>query len=495
MLTLASTYRSLLLLPSVSSLSVSWSLFLSHRTHKLSFQHPTPQSSSHSSHSPHSPHSPHSAYSTFKHSILNNFKNLTVFTLLTLSITSLAFSLPTVSAAPTLTLATNQQTLNLTIPKGGGTATTTTTITTSTLNDTGYILTAALEAAEPGIGIELKGGNITTNTPLTAATSETPLTLATTTEANSSDPESSSATDTTTVDLTFTVDSTVTEGTKQLKLIYKAVDNEPATNTEPVAPTTMQTMTKDYCTNHMTIYDGTNPSAILTLQDNRGATPADYRTYEVAKLADNNCWMLENLKLGSTTGTLTLTSADTDIASDFVLPQVVTTGTPSYDDPGVYGPVPGDTGSGATNYGYLYNWPAATAGESRTSMPAGSGDAPYSICAAGWKLPTGDVWGEFAELDMAFGGTGSYASFGPSLNSWRYNGPFKGQLAGRWDNGFWAYGSFGQGRWWSGSVSSSTGYALGVRVPNSSSGDLFPGDGEALRTYGFSLRCILPTVL
>lgn len=37
------------------------------------------------------------------------------------------------SAAPTLTLATNQQTLNLTIPKGGGTATTTTTITTSTL--------------------------------------------------------------------------------------------------------------------------------------------------------------------------------------------------------------------------------------------------------------------------------------------------------------------------------------------------------------------------
>jgi hypothetical protein len=61
---------------------------------------------------------------------------------------------------------------------------------------------------------------------------------------------------------------------------------------------------------------------ILTLADNRGATPADYRTYRIAKLADNKCWMLDNLKLGSTTGTTTLTPSDSNITSNFTLPQV-----------------------------------------------------------------------------------------------------------------------------------------------------------------------------
>ena len=94
--------------------------------------------------------------------------------------------------------------------------------------------------------------------------------------------------------------------------------------------------------------------------------------------------MLDNLKLGSTSSPLTLTSADTNIASNFILPQLTTTGTPDFDNPAAYGPVPG-----ATNYGYLYNWSAATAGESRTSHDETEGDAPYSICPANWRLPIG----------------------------------------------------------------------------------------------------------
>ncbi|MDQ5969720.1 MAG: hypothetical protein QG593_237, partial [Patescibacteria group bacterium] len=110
----------------------------------------------------------------------------------------------------------------------------------------------------------------------------------------------------------------------------------------PSAPTTMQSMTTDYCQNHMTIYDGSNEEAVLELTDTRG----DNQTYQVAKLADGNCWMLDDLKLGSTTGTLELTPQDTNIASNFTLPQVATTGTPDFDNPGVNGPVPGDTGVG-----------------------------------------------------------------------------------------------------------------------------------------------------
>ena len=363
---------------------------------------------------------------------ISSFRNLGIFVLLALGLISLALNLSTVSAAPALILASNQSNLTITIPKGGGKATTTTTMTTSTANATGYTLTASLEAEEPGIGIALKGGSVATSTPLTASAS--PLTLATTTDANISP-----ATDATNVELSFTIDVTVTEGTKELKLIYAATDNDPA---GPSAPLTMQTMTQDYCTNSTTIYDGTNEDAILTLADNRGTTPADYRTYRIAKLADNKCWMLDNLKLGSTSGTTTLTSADSNVSSNFTLPQVQTGGSASYDTPTVSGPVPGDTGSGATNYGYLYNWSAATAGETRTSIT--TGNAAHSICARGWRLPTGGTGGDFAQLDQAFGGAGTSSTSGePNIAQWQHTGPFKGVFAGYWSMSLYEQGSSG----------------------------------------------------
>ncbi len=289
-----------------------------------------------------------------------HFRSLSIVAFMILSAAALALNLPGVLAAPTLSLGADQDALTITVPKGGGTANTTTTITTGTTNPDGYTLTAALTAPEPGIAIKLKGGDISTSTSLNVG--DTPLALKTT--------ETSSTNDNTGVTLTFTIDGTVTPGKKELKLAYAVTDNAPP------APTTMQAMTASYCENYMTIYNGSNEDAILTLTDTRG----DDQTYEVAKLADGNCWMLENLKLGSTSGTLQLTPSDTDIASNFILPQVVTTGVADYDNPGVYGPVPGDTGVGATNYGYLYNWSAATAGESRTSHDETAGDAPYSIC-------------------------------------------------------------------------------------------------------------------
>src|SRR5690606_36207878 len=105
---------------------------------------------------------------------------------------------------------------------------------------------------------------------------------------------------------------------------------------------------------------GSNEAAIISLTDTRGGIE---RTYRVAKLADDNCWMLDNLKLGSTTSAISLTPSNSNVASNFTLPQVAIPGSTNYDNPQVIGPVPGDTGSGTTNYGYLYNWPAATAGE------------------------------------------------------------------------------------------------------------------------------------
>ena len=394
---------------------------------------------------------------------------LSVFALL--AVAGLTLNLSSVSAAPTLTLAANQETITINVPKGGGSSSATTAITSGTASASGYTLTAALEQPEPGIDISLSGGDVTSKTALKA--NETPLTLKTTSAASNSD--------TTDLTLSFVIDGTVTSGTKQLKLAYKVADNAA---TDPV---TMQDMTTAYCQNTMTTYDGTNEDAVVTLNDPRG----DGQTYRVAKLADGNCWMLDNLKLGSTSGATALTPADSNVGANFSLPQLATTGTGDLDNPKTYGPVPGDTGAGATNYGYLYNWSAVTAGESRTSHDETAGNAPYSICPANWRLPiggeNGSGDGEFAALDVAFGGNGLPAGSGePNIAKWQSGGPFKGTLAGGWSGGFVVQGDYGtlwSGSAYSGGADNALSAVFGAAL-------VLPGNGSG-RGSGIGVRCLL----
>lgn len=404
-----------------------------------------------------------------------SFRSLGVFAFFALAGLGLTLNLSAVTAAPTLTLGTNQDTLTVTVPEGGGEASTTTTLTSGTTNPEGYTLTAALAEAEPGIAIKLKGGDITTSTALEPGAPA--LTLKTT--------ESASSNDTTEVTLDFTIDGTVTSGTKELKLAYTVTDNE------PTGPATLQSFTTEAC-DALPVYTGSNEDAVITLTDSR-----DDQAYQVAKLADNNCWMLDNLKLGSTTGTIELTPEDSNVGSNFTLPQLYSGYSGdylNYDDPHAYGPLPGDTGEGETNYGYLYNWPAATAGETRDSHDETAGDAPYSICPAGWRLPTSrwdadweNVSGDFPNLDIAFGGTGEGSWSGePNIAQWQYDGPFKGVFAGSWWGGFLGQGDYGAV--WSSSAYPDDPYTAFDAY--FSAGVVNPASNDA-RVAGLSVRCLL----
>ena len=188
-----------------------------------------------------------------------------------------------------------------------------------------------------------------------------------------------------------------------------------------VLPTgAIQNLTAAVCAT-MPVFNGTHPQAVATLTDSRGGIT---QSYEVAKLADNKCWMLTNLKLGSAASAITLTPQDSDIASDFALPAMRThRDVVNYTPPQPYGPVPGDTGAGATHYGYLYDWNASTA----NTQPGGSTAATYSLCPAGWRLPAGGPSGDFQALHnvLITGGT-------PAPQAWSYSGAFKGILAGRY---------------------------------------------------------------
>jgi|GEM_PF-5558185 len=64
----------------------------------------------------------------------------------------------------------------------------------------------------------------------------------------------------------------------------------------------------------------------LMLRDER-----DDKQYSVRKMEDGNCWMIDNLRLGSTTGTMSLTSTDTNIVTGtYTLPQLATSGSNVY---------------------------------------------------------------------------------------------------------------------------------------------------------------------
>ncbi|MDR3125798.1 MAG: hypothetical protein LBU20_01890 [Candidatus Nomurabacteria bacterium] len=182
--------------------------------------------------------------------------------------------------------------------------------------------------------------------------------------------------------------------------------------------------------------------------------------YCIGRLADGNIWMLDNLRLGSTDGPITLTNSDSDLktSASFTLPQLTTSSALDYDNPQTYGPVMGDSGTGETNYGYFYNWSAATAGESRATMPAGAGSAQNSICPHHWQLPVAHYDpikpNHFQTLNAAMAlDSGLITSdqandpWGSDYDSWYQNwhndGPFRGVFSGYWDDGFIAQGEIG----------------------------------------------------
>ncbi len=205
--------------------------------------------------------------------------------------------------------------------------------------------------------------------------------------------------------------------------------------------------------------DGTAAlSSVTALTDTR-----DNDTYAVARLADGNCWTIENLRLAdkdSSNNDINLSSTNTHN------PSLPLTNTWWYSfandsdakstsnhlsattDPtqtawcNVSSSNCFDQSMLATNnitfftnntslsysassnvysYGNYYNWYSATAGHGKYGNDYGSSyTAPGDICPVGWHLPTGkDASGEFGSLDIAIGGTGAEQSTEEASNRWR----------------------------------------------------------------------------
>ena len=262
--------------------------------------------------------------------------------------------------------------------------------------------------------------------------------------------------------------------------------------------------------------------SVTALTDQR-----DGETYAVAKLADGNCWMIENMRLENTnsdnvTGTLaqgyggqftgladpeapwtynsttanslystdgtndTINIGTSDAGYRFPRYNNVNTPTTVSDRP------TSPTANNATNstseagmysYGNYYTWSAAIAD---TTYYAGGSQNATSICPTGWHIPTGNTSGEFYTLNTFInsGATNSTASKGLRTypNNFVYSGHTYNSTSGYAN--LINRGVAGE-YWTSTRVSSETAYSLFFR-----SNDTNPGQFNTKKDCGGTIRCL-----
>ncbi len=141
-----------------------------------------------------------------------------------------------------------------------------------------------------------------------------------------------------------------------------------------------------------------------TIEEGETVTAIDERdgkTYTVARLADGNLWMTQNLAIGSNEEPTVLTYEKTDLdqgvqidgeeeAGTFTLPQGSSKLAETPDDHAGWHFQQYNTkhiyiNEDKAEYGGYYSWFTATLGEGTKEMI--SGETSYSICPKGWRLP------------------------------------------------------------------------------------------------------------
>ena len=285
--------------------------------------------------------------------------------------------------------------------------------------------------------------------------------------------------------------------------------------------------------------DGTaNLSSVSALTDQR-----DNKTYAIAKLADGNCWMIENLRLESTnsdnsTGALArgygasstygnfsgLADAENANFSDSTtanslysvdgsngtisigssnypgnrMPRYNNLNTPESASNRPQSPIGNsfandNTTVGMYSYGNYYTWHAAIA----DTTYYGSGDhGTTSLCPTGWRLPIGaqsTANMSFGKLSVELGGPANGATANSSstptgavmsakVRSYPNNFLYSGYF-----NTSSAYNRGGGGYYWSSTAYSSF-ISYRLRLGNTT---VCPGTEYSDMYYGYSIRCMV----
>lgn len=241
----------------------------------------------------------------------------------------------------------------------------------------------------------------------------------------------------------------------------------------------------------------------------------DNQSYAIAKLADDKCWTIENLKLenssisnsdgafsqGYNPSFVGLASPENDNFTDSNVANSIYSIDGSNSTQAIIGSNPGyrfprynnsNTSSRAispsTNrvniysFGNYYTWAAAIADTSQ--YEEGNHDTT-SICPTGWHLPTGgSLEADFNELDLAIGGNGLSQNTVEASNRWRKY-PNNFVFSGYYDNSEVMDKGYAGSYW-----SSTTGSINGAYYLFLQTDYVHPGTKSFYKFIGQSIRCI-----
>jgi len=237
----------------------------------------------------------------------------------------------------------------------------------------------------------------------------------------------------------------------------------------------------------------------------------DGKSYTVAKLADGNCWMTQNLDFNIVDAGVDLDSTNTDVPSNWGdagnLTDTYATSdttweyshnTPESYDPGdlcwngaIYSNYSGELSNSTVtcgddkhySIGNYYNWTAAVAMSDSSSYTSDGTDVDQSICPAGWRLPTYSGSKSYdtlvSTLSLTAGTSGNIQS-----------SPVYFVYGGHWEGSSSLVG--GGGLYWSsvvGDVDPAYDEYLAYDLYFYDSGHLYP-QGDDYRSSGISVRCV-----
>ena len=221
----------------------------------------------------------------------------------------------------------------------------------------------------------------------------------------------------------------------------------------------------------------------------------DGQTYSVAKLADGNCWITENLRLEPAKAIISQASTNGPMAT-FPQQASVSKSTNAMcvtNDAACLDKIQynanntnrnltaawntNDTSSSWFSFGVMYNWFTATAGNGTSAMASGS--VSGDICPSGWRMPKeGGVSEEMYQWIVSgiSAGVTSDATLRKYPNNWVRSGDYNPtSLSGRGT----------QGRMWSASAYSvENAYRLGY------SSDITAYNRSYNKWVGFPVRCV-----
>ena len=210
----------------------------------------------------------------------------------------------------------------------------------------------------------------------------------------------------------------------------------------------------------------------------------DQQEYYIARLADGNCWMIDNLRLGSVALTEPLSTMNTNMspAVAFTLPESVSANFNKYDAPMINTTYADyidsnnskNWGSGSHKYGVYYNFCATTAGTYCYPSNSSVGNSEYDICPAGWRIPTGGPSGEYQAL---------YTAYSSNTNNYRtaLSLPLSGKIEGSTLDNRGSYGDY----WSSVRYNGNNMYMMSL-----SNNQIGPQQTAIPRNNGYSIRCI-----